>query len=321
MRVFVMKELTLKHGPKLELKHSHFDEITEEAKEVTSDITSRAGQFLFKKVTLAADVLLSDLLKLLQLNPVLLEIYHGHWAEDFLTEAISLNFTGTEVVADDEAIEYLEIYQQWSHDCDTNEMAYMVNEFHGMGFLRKAESKNLGSVGTRTPWSLTFLPLKELLNLPVHINPQVQVVEDNIYSTKYGQIKYSFQNPNLQLGEILEAVLFELSFHGNPAMKKAEGDSLLALSERVKSGVVETTPFDFSGLYAGTRQVFEIYDDDFSEEMLWQLLKKLPDNENAQIALSEKEGEQFQLKDQYKALSGLQLRATLGELTKDNDFF
>lgn len=28
-----MKELTLKHGPKLELKHSHFDEITEEAKE------------------------------------------------------------------------------------------------------------------------------------------------------------------------------------------------------------------------------------------------------------------------------------------------
>ena len=44
-------------------------------------------------------------------------------------------------------------------------------------------------------------------------------------------------------------------------------------------------------------------------------------DENAQIALSEKKGEQFQLKDQYKALSGLQLRATLGELTKDNDFF
>lgn len=44
-----MKELTLKHGPKLELKHSHFDEITEEAKEVTSDITSRAGQFYSKK--------------------------------------------------------------------------------------------------------------------------------------------------------------------------------------------------------------------------------------------------------------------------------
>ena len=82
-----------------------------------------------------------------------------------------------------------------------------------------------------------------------------------------------------------------------------------------------TRPFAFSGLYAGTRQVFEIYDDDFSEEMLWRLLKKLPDNENAQIALSEKEGEQFQLKGQYKALSGLQLRATLGELTKDNDFF
>ena len=226
-----MEGLYLKPGGKLENVEWNYDERTESASYVTTEVTNYVISFLMVPVTLEGDIRLMDIFKLLQAEPLLPILFRRDWADEYLHDALTCSvvpYTGQYAPGD---IEYLELYQLWDKNSKTKEINGVNHfHFHGIGFQLQDDVKDgdslLYSKDTRIAWSTSFTRLNELLDIPLRVNPTVLICEDNDKNRKkYGQIldKVTVNKPNL--AQIINAVLGNLSFHGESlgvAMVKEE---------------------------------------------------------------------------------------------------
>jgi hypothetical protein len=242
-------KLQLVSGGKLLRTDWVYDEEKGEGSNVTTEIAE--GQeisFLFDAVELASDLKLNDLFILLKQNPLLLAIYRRDWAKEFLEEYERISSTAKPYTGeyDPKEVEYLELYWQWDKNSSTGEIQgiHRLN-FHGIGFELREDQMQDSYVtyrkGQRINWSISFSPLQELINLPLRLNPKVLICEDDSDSPNFMKtIDETTRIPNPMLGQVLEGILWELSFHGSPEDKleaKAELDERIT---EVKKAIANT---------------------------------------------------------------------------------
>lgn len=234
-----MQNFILKPGPAL-IARRWVKEGDEEVGQRV-DVSVRAHQFLFETVELDPRVTLADVLGLLAKDAALRQVFHRDWSEEICAEAqmgpLQRSSPDTSL---DERIEYLELYLQWGFD--SSRQTYLPTQrlqLHGLG----AELKNDAPAyrrkkGERIAWSISLTPVRELLTLPIRVNPEVVITEDDVDSRSYGLEIARVFHPDLTLGQIVDGVLHELSFHGGPAQQTEFAEELEMRTQEATDGSV-----------------------------------------------------------------------------------
>jgi hypothetical protein len=228
--------LFLKSNGVLERVRWVYDPETNEGQYVPTDVSRNAFEYLFEPVQLAGALRLKDLFQLVENNPLLVALLRRSWAAELLDEAKSakvIPYTG-EYAPD--GIEFLELYSPWEYNSTTQEYTGLSRlHLHGVGFLLKEDIQREGylehSAGTRIHWGIDFTSLGELLDIPLRVCAEVTICEGDSGRDNWGGDVAKATYREHTLGQVLDGVFWELSFHGGPAerdARKAELDASVA---------------------------------------------------------------------------------------------
>lgn len=252
-----MHNLTLKPGAELT---GTFE--GEDGKPVSRDVSTRAIEFLFEPVTLAAGVTLADIFALLANNPLLVQVYRRDFVAELLAHALKGPLK-TDNPFDPEGIEYLELYQ--IVELDTATKLISGNErlgFHGMGFEQRDDVDMGGYIqpkGSRIQWGISLTDVRELLHLPVRVNREVTICEGDLDAKRWGEKLDSVHLESVTLGQVLHGILWELSFHGGPSEQTDVRDDLVERKAEVDEALEREKNGEPSGLISGD-DLFEEFD-------------------------------------------------------------
>lgn len=236
-----MPRITLKHGPRLVMAERRRDKSTKKVHHTEVDITSAAHTYLFEQVTIDEGVTLEDVFKLVELNPVLRAIQQRNFIEEMLAETVKGVAPDYSAAYDPEGIEYLELYAVWRYNREAQEFE-PVNQLSlsGIGYALKAGDvpEWVGEVppGYRISWGISCANLRNLLPLPIKIKRDIPVYEENIGSGNHGKLLYTTKLASVTLGQVIEGLFWELSFHGGPAQTQAMMVGLNKKLEELNSG-------------------------------------------------------------------------------------
>jgi len=308
-------ELTLAHGPKLTRRDREYDE--SHAEGAYDDVTDQASRHLFSTVALAPEVTLRDILLLLDIDPLLQEVFAHDWAKELLAEMMGGNAPSTPSIEyDPEGIEYLELYQVWSQDSFSGKLKPIHRlDFHGVGFVLCEDVVRDGCVdyraGERIKWSLSFTSPLKMLHLPVRLNPEVILYEGNMDSVNYGKEMGRMRNPGVTLGQVIHGVLWELSFHGSPETRDEESAQLKSLADDIRSGEEEVITHRSVDLFSEYKTNLALCFTDTAgcaPDDLFAALQKVGDRDNAEAVLREKLDPNLLLKPEFSGMTGMELR-------------
>lgn len=229
-------QTTLKKNGKLFITQCHSDI------ECPKDVTDAAPSFLYEAVVLEEGVLLHDLFKLLEPDLELYDMLFRNWLAEYVKEGLKVDRDETYKDPQNQ-IKGIAIQNQVeiSEYSTKKEFTYSFNVY-GVG------------VDPDTPrWGLSLTDVKELVNLPLFLIPDVA-----IYTTKWSNDKRpreiismeneiykraDFYSPYL-LSEVIHHIFWELSFHGGIEGKKEMAESLSISAEELRRGEVETFSLD-----------------------------------------------------------------------------
>jgi hypothetical protein len=234
-----LEGITLCPGGRLERTRWVYDNSTGEGSYVESDITNEAARWLFEPVRLADDVVLRDLFLLLAANPMLFEVFRHDWAEEITHEALTGQRPAAANKFPDQDIEYVEVYRHWERDSDENTLEGTdFLHFHGVGPVLTENVYEGGHLaheaGTRIQWSVSLTSAAELAPLPLRIDPKVTVTESGANAKQYGKRLDEVNCPQVLLGQLVHAVVWELSFHGPASEREAFAGELMARVDELR---------------------------------------------------------------------------------------
>jgi hypothetical protein len=237
-----MQNYILRPGPMLVAQRWVRDADENPAERVEHDVADRAHEYLFETIEMDSRVTLADLFRLLDRDPILRQVFRRDWAEELCTEARK---GPAEPLNPDpawhEGIESLELYQQWNLDTGSN--TYLPTQrlqLHGIGVeLLEDAPEHHRKKGEHITWAVSLTPVRELLSLPLRINPEVLICEDDLDSESYGQEIARIRHPDVTLGQIISGVLYELGFHGGPVEQAEFAAELKRRTNEVDNGTAK----------------------------------------------------------------------------------
>ncbi|SCK24712.1 hypothetical protein [Vogesella sp. LIG4] len=211
-----MDGLVLSAGGKLTYYHLAAN-LTHGQAPACSEASHHAAAYLAEAVRFDGEIHLRDIFLLLAANPVLLEEFARLHAAAFLAEArqgIATPYSGE---YDPDGIEYLELFYHREPGADTAEAADSTHLWlRAIGYELREDSQQNGSIeyrkGSRITWSIMFLPLTDILNLPLRFNPEVSMDED----ARDSGLPHRLLAGPPSLGQVIGSVLQELAFNGGP---------------------------------------------------------------------------------------------------------
>lgn len=220
-------KLVLQPGPVL-LRHEWlFDESRHEGSYVAHDVTGHAYRFLFDSVAFDPGVTLHDIFMLLGTAPPLSDVFADYWAGELLEEFNSARCHTPAAAFDHGGIEYLELYQVWQYSNGELHPGHRLH-FRGLGYSLPSDVDHGGSplyrAGERIVWGLAGLSPRDISHLPVRVNGHVIVHDDDPHDHDLELPRVT--NHDVTLGQVLDGILFELSFHGSPAQRQGRTASM-----------------------------------------------------------------------------------------------
>lgn len=311
-------KLKLSSGPKLTRRDWEYDESRDEGAYVDHEVTEDASRYLFDTVALDPGITLRDIFLLLDIDPLLQEVFAHDWAKELLAEMMGENAGDVPSIEyDPNGIEYLELYQIWSQDSFSGELQPIHRiDFHGVGFVLREDVVRDGRVdyraGDRIKWGVSFTSPLEMLHLPVRLNPEVILCEDNADSVNHGKEIGRMLNPGVTLGQVIHGVMWELSFLGSPASRNEESAKLKSLAGEVHSG--EGITHRSTDLFSGYKATLVLCFNDTAEcgpDDLFDALQVIGDHDNAEAVLKEKLRANIRLKPEFSGMTGMELRGYL----------
>lgn len=153
------------------------------------------------------DVTLNDIFKIIALEPEIMDImFCNCMAKALIEDWMQIKVYPQRIAGEDE-IEYLELH--WAPEVDEQSQLYGMSrpQFHGIGYELK-EDHEFFKKGERIPWAIGCVELKNLLDLPIRLNESFDI--KNVFS---GSMTFT-------LHQVIESILWELSFYGNEEGKK-----------------------------------------------------------------------------------------------------
>jgi hypothetical protein len=306
-----MQNFILKPGPVL-IAQRWIREGDEDTSERV-DVSDRAHQFLFETIEMAPDVTLGDLLGLLRRDPVLRQVFQRDWSEELYAEAQKGPLEPSSPdAALQERIEWLELYQQWSFD--SSRQTYLPTQrlqLHGIGAELKEDAPAYGrKKGERITWSISLTPVRELLTLPIRVNPEVVITEDDLDSRSYGLEVSRVRHPDVTLGQIIDGVMYDLGFHGGPAEQAEFAAELEQRVQEVGSGAVELMSVDDvleESVQPACSALFDALGDHSARE-IQTAMRRIDDDENAASWFDKEFNGAVVVKAQFRDRSGKEFR-------------
>lgn len=220
-----MSTLFLHKGGRLELTRWETREgSTPPGHRVEEDVSTQAGRFLFEPLEIAPEVTLRDAFLVIRANPSIQPVLGGEIAANLTAEALSSD-PGTPV-APDADIEYLEIYRLWERDTRAGRTRGTERaRLHGVSpqLPEKIDDEAWTSLhgGTRRHVPIAFSSPMVLVDLPLRINPLVIVAEADPSASRCGHVLEEVLAPDVTLGQVLHAIVSDLTTHGRPALREA----------------------------------------------------------------------------------------------------
>lgn len=227
-----MRELTFKTGGQLEYPQWVETDENGEGQYVPCDVTDRAVAYLMQPVRFEGEIYVRDVFSLLDGNPVLIEIFSRTYAAEYLQESKKVNAKPYTGEYDPEGIEYLELSYYWEKDRESRQLDGVHHLWlTGEGYKLRDEVVEDGVVrykkGERIGWTIKFLPVGDILNYPLRFNPDVSIVDT--YSRN--RVLHRFRVLFPTLAQVIHAVMWELSWGGNPKETEAFVDMIQEASD------------------------------------------------------------------------------------------
>lgn len=248
-----MPELILKPAGRL-IKSSSIHNGRFLAEPVVEDVTAVAAMHLMEPVEIDPGFTLFDFFKLLRDSPTLQMVLHHDWAGAYVDAVFKLELVegSRPPLLDDEeddTLEYLELHTYWEKNTKTGVLEGNHHlSFHGVGPLLEQDRFSNGELvyraNTRPTYGISFRPVKELLHLPLRYKPEVDILEGctddyRTYNNKLETVRV--EHPTL--GQVLQGVMYELSFHGSPEDVVAMNETVMDVVKEAKAAYgVEKAP-------------------------------------------------------------------------------
>lgn len=189
----------------------------------TEDVTYSAHELLFNPMTLAAGTTLGSVLELVRQAPMLRSLFRRHGVDNLLVEALGAAPPyPIEGGVWAHEIEYAAVYRSMFRDSKERTLGG-VNylNLHGVGFVATSDRKSGGVVtcrkGERTYFSFELTSARNLVHLPLRLDTSVAIAEHDMTMPDEWQPVEDYRCDEASLGEVLDAVLSELSWMGPPA--------------------------------------------------------------------------------------------------------
>lgn len=187
-----------------------YDDQAECGQFIDFEVTGQAFALLFEKIILAKAVTLRDVFALVEKSSFLKEYLHHYWIDEFLIETKSVAKSPNEINA--RSMEYLELYWSWEYDQESEAYRSPLRpDFHGVGILQQEDLIEHDHVicpkGQRINWNISTAELGEIIDLPLKISDEPLISE----GAPPKKILC-----DTTLGQMLEGIFWELSFHGGP---------------------------------------------------------------------------------------------------------
>jgi hypothetical protein len=240
--IFMDREcLQIVKGGKLLQTHWFYDEEKGKGAYITREITENAIRYLFENCELADNVILKDILLLLDSRLDLFDYVLGNWCGDYVREGLDKPGK-TYLKGDTDEIEYLELYKTYNIDSKNNSISGNERpELHGVGFPFQKDEEVYGlkyKKGERIAFSVCFSKIYNLVNIPVKLNPELilNIENDSNYDGKI----IPYKGIGFTLGDILNGIIWEISFHGSPNDRDSKMLSMQKQVDDFKSGNADT---------------------------------------------------------------------------------
>lgn len=199
------------------------------------DISDKLIHYLFENVEFGAEPFtLQDVFSLMELNPMLKDVYRQNFAYELCKEAakgpsqkaIEANWRKKAPEAED--LECIELYEyiEFNSRLKETDSATGFMQMHALSFPLMQDEENYGKKGDVIQFSVSLTPVRDLLLLPVKIKSEVLVTEDDIASKSFGNKLLTFNKKSYSLGRIFEGLLWEISFHGAPSEQEERIEEL-----------------------------------------------------------------------------------------------
>jgi hypothetical protein len=142
----------------------------------------------------------------------------------------------------DEKMTHLEIYWHADYSKFTKDPAYieLSPSFHGVGpaLGKNAEHSSDGIMR----WAIDFSPMYKLADLPVKLDKTVEFFKPKDY--KVGRKPIVAGERCFSLQDVLDAIYWEISFHGDPQDKREKLGELMERVDSIKDGTAKLIPAD-----------------------------------------------------------------------------
>ena len=214
------------------------DDEDDEGHYEAEDISGVASMYLFEVVRLDHDIRLRDIFLVLERDPVLQHIFYRLRAKEKLEEAFAGEAPPYTGEYDPEGIEYLELCNLWSFNSGASQYDEPMDRLHfrGAGFVQKEDTTLNGcmsySAETRILWGISMRSPRSLLDCPLKISDAVEVWENDPDkpTQKIDDVSYVCHT----FGQIINGILWELSFFGKSEMREAFAGKIGAETEKIK---------------------------------------------------------------------------------------
>jgi|CXWL01.1.fsa_nt_gi hypothetical protein len=306
-----MQHLILCPGPKLLLRGFRPDPGDVGGRPNETDVSDRAQEFLFELVTVHPETTLADIFSLLEASPLLQRIYRRDLVEELCAEARN---GPEELLADAtyEGIEFLELYQQWGLDTSTNEYSGAQHlQLHGIGRELAEDRPQEGKKkGERIEWSVGLTPLRKLLSLPVRVNAEVRVTEEDPAAKAHLSEIKRVRNADVSLGQVIDSLLWELSFHGGPQEQREVLEGLKRQLAEINDGTAQLVSHDDLFGHLDKPGCDALFDDlgGRSTSEIGKAIRDIDDDQNAAADLERVFDGEVVVKAQFRDLCGREFR-------------
>ncbi|OYT88715.1 MAG: hypothetical protein CFE43_20955 [Burkholderiales bacterium PBB3] len=197
----------------------------------------------------------------------------------------------------------------------------------GKGHLLTEDVEDGGSVlykaGERITWGISMTSVRELLKVPVRVQSEVQIFEEDPFAKRFGHAIQCGVNHQITLGTLIQSLLWELSWHGTRVERDARKAKLLQSLADFHEGREGTVPYTW-GTFGRlpTSEAYPRFFEDVSNldiEAIERAIDELDDGEGAQAGLDQIFAGTLQLKAEYAALTGRGLRVAIDEARNPKD--
>ena len=184
---------------------------------------------------------------------------------DFHAQAEEPDLSGEEEDPD-EAMTHLEIYWHADYSQFSKDPAYieLSPSFHGIG---KPTAEEMGHCQDgKKYWGIDFSPMYKLADLPVKLDTGVEFFKPRDY--KPGRKPIIKAERSFSLEDVLDAIYWEISFHGDPQGKRERLEELKERVDSIKDGTAKLIPADEVFKDLGLEEDEMIYENVFPNVML-----------------------------------------------------